>query len=387
KKATEYEQLANQYYEENKYDKAEENYGKAINIISNTLENKENIYEQLVSKGTKELDNNELEQSRKSFLKAQTIHKEEPIISRFLERIGNRNKVLKLYEDSIEFEKNRDLTQAIIVIEQALELEPEYETINKQIIKLQRKKNEIDFNHLVGKILTLLDQEKINLNELKKIKNYLNQLKKTINTDQIIKELEEKYRIKKESYYLKKYYQSALKHEAQEHWLKAKNDYEKILNINLNHSKALAGKERVKFYLYINELIDSIILLPERLQDDEIFTKSKKSLNFAKSEIREKKSAEKLRIPRLIKKIDKAELLIKNASTLIDVTLHSDNETTVSIYRVGRFGQFNNKKLQMRPGKYTIIGVRSGYKDIRTIKNISARDKSLEISVICSEKI
>jgi len=43
----------------------------------------------------------------------------------------------------------------------------------------------------------------------------------------------------------------------------------------------------------------------------------------------------------------------------------SDNLTEVSVYRVGRLGRFTAQELLLRPGRYTVVGTREGYKDVR----------------------
>jgi len=385
--AVRYEELARQYSSNNNLNKSKENYIEATKKIDLTLENKEEIYNELIIKGTEELNNNELEKSKNSFIQAQSIFMEEQVINRFFVRIENRNTIIQLYEDSIEFEKKHNLLLAIEVLKKAIELEPEYEKLINRLLEVQRKKDKIEFNDLVGKILNALDSSKINLSQLKEVKNKINRLKSINRKAPIINELEEKYEIKKENKFLKNYYQSALNQEALEQWKNAIKQYDSVLKINLNHSKSIVRKERAKSYQYLNDLIDSIIKQPERLQNDKIFNKSQKSLNYVKSEISKKSSEEKQKIPKLIEKISSAESLIEKASTMVDVIIYSDAETDISIYRVGRFGQFKTKELQLRPGKYTIVGSRLGYKDIRKNKNISASDKVINISIICSEKI
>ena len=82
-----------------------------------------------------------------------------------------------------------------------------------------------------------------------------------------------------------------------------------------------------------------------------------------------------------------AKNIIDAYSTLIDITIRSDNETQIMIYQVAKFGQFNEKKIQLRPGRYTIVGSKEGYRDFRNTINITTNDSKRFINVICKEKI
>ena len=91
--------------------------------------------------------------------------------------------------------------------------------------------------------------------------------------------------------------------------------------------------------------------------------------------------------PVLKKKILMVEKIISDASKIILVKLNSDNETDVVIYKVGKFGKFVNKEIHLRPGLYTVVGSRKGYKDFRKIFKITAGKDSVSLYVQCKEKI
>jgi tetratricopeptide (TPR) repeat protein len=53
------------------------------------------------------------------------------------------------------------------------------------------------------------------------------------------------------------------------------------------------------------------------------------------------------------------------AETPLQLPLASDNQTEVVVYRVGRLGTFGERQLELLPGRYTIVGKRAGYRDVR----------------------
>ena len=91
--------------------------------------------------------------------------------------------------------------------------------------------------------------------------------------------------------------------------------------------------------------------------------------------------------PVLSDQIDKLERLITLAATPIAVQLQSDQHTEVTLYRVGPIGSFASKEVQLRPGTYTAIGSRNGFRDVRQTFTVLPGRTLPPISVICSEPI
>ncbi|MEM8984354.1 MAG: hypothetical protein AAGC71_15085, partial [Pseudomonadota bacterium] len=67
--------------------------------------------------------------------------------------------------------------------------------------------------------------------------------------------------------------------------------------------------------------------------------------------------------PRLQQQREDLQTALKRAATPIKVELVSDLQTNVSVFKVGRLGQFDRTTLVLRPGLYTAVGTRLGYRD------------------------
>jgi hypothetical protein len=79
--------------------------------------------------------------------------------------------------------------------------------------------------------------------------------------------------------------------------------------------------------------------------------------------------------------------LVKVAQTPITVTIESDNLTEIAIYKVGKLGRFALRELGLRPGTYTVVGARDGYKDVRQKMVVKPGQGPLRLSVKCRVKI
>ena len=74
--------------------------------------------------------------------------------------------------------------------------------------------------------------------------------------------------------------------------------------------------------------------------------------------------------PRLQEQVARVTELVRQAETPVRVELASDNVTDVQVYRVGKLGLFERRELELMPGRYTVVGTRQGYRDVRKEINL-----------------
>ena len=259
---------------------------------------------------------------------------------------------------------------------------------NEESLEQERKLKEeaLDkkFNNKISDTLTALEKNQFSL-AAKELEGA-----ETLKPDDpIIIELKERINIEIKKGNIEKLIKKAQIEEKNEQWKNALISYEKILKIDSNINSILVKKQRTISYIKINETLNKIINKPERLQNDKVLQNAKNLLKFVKLEIKEKEAVlyPLEQTPLLTTKITIAEKTIKEASIPVSVTIRSDNLTDVTVYKVGQFGKLTEKKLNLRPGKYTIVGSRVGYRDFRKNLKISAGDHSKVIIVECRETI
>ena len=73
--------------------------------------------------------------------------------------------------------------------------------------------------------------------------------------------------------------------------------------------------------------------------------------------------------PRLLDQIVKLESALEQTDATVKVSFVSDNVTDITLQKVGskpiKLGQFTQKNLSLKPGRYVASGVRLGYQDVR----------------------
>lgn len=167
--------------------------------------------------------------------------------------------------------------------------------------------------------------------------------------------------------------------EQQEDWQGALGRYREALEID---SALLFAKEgvartapRAKLMATVSEILDA----PERLVDAA-------ALREARSVLRELEALEDSgSIYRQQREALRSTL--QTAATPIPVTLQSDGVTDVTIARVQRLGTFEQQVLSLRPGTYTAVGIRNGFRDVRIEFSVDPEGDMSPVDVRCVEAL
>ena len=167
--------------------------------------------------------------------------------------------------------------------------------------------------------------------------------------------------------------------EAVEDWHTAASRYEAILALDPTIRFAQEGGTRCTAQAEMAAQIDYHLAHPDRLSTDKVFEEALELLVQA-SEIEPAG-------PRHRQRVEALDRLLDAAGALVPVVLLSDLETEVVIYKVGRFGSFERRDLTLRPGTYTVVGSRRGYRDVRLSLVVRAGDPPPPLTVRCEVPI
>jgi tetratricopeptide (TPR) repeat protein len=91
--------------------------------------------------------------------------------------------------------------------------------------------------------------------------------------------------------------------------------------------------------------------------------------------------------PVLLRQVAELDAAIRAAETPVRVALASDNQTEVLVYRVGRLGAFESRELELLPGRYTVVGRRAGYRDVRREVVVPAGGGAPRVDIRCTDPI
>jgi tetratricopeptide (TPR) repeat protein len=167
--------------------------------------------------------------------------------------------------------------------------------------------------------------------------------------------------------------------ERDERWAEALAEYRKALAIDRNLALAKQGVERAEPRAMLDAELAAYLERPERLFSPDVRAAARTAIARARG-LGEPG-------PALSRQIAAAETLITAAETPQRVSLTSDNQTDVTVYRVGRIGTFERKDLELLPGRYTVVGMRAGYRDVRREFTLLPGREAPTVAIRCEEPI
>lgn len=167
--------------------------------------------------------------------------------------------------------------------------------------------------------------------------------------------------------------------EQAENWADALKSYEALLAKDRSLEFARAGRNRVVPRAELGRRVDALISTPVRLSAPEVRREAERLLAEA---ARVKEDA-----PVLRSQVEQLTAALQIYDKPIRTIFESDGQTRIVVQRIGIFGTFTRKELQLKPGRYVVVGTREGFRDVRREINVTPSGSQLIIDVRCTEVI
>jgi Protein kinase domain len=173
--------------------------------------------------------------------------------------------------------------------------------------------------------------------------------------------------------------QGGLDLERQERWNEAVTLYESVLARDAQLSFAQQGLARSRKRLALAQQLDDFSARPQRLAAPAVRSSAQQALDRA--------SAIEGPAPVLGAQVARVRELLAAYAVQVHVELTSDNSTRVFVDTVGDLGMFLDREVDLVPGRYTVVGTRAGYRDVRLELNVAPGQRHAALAVFCSERI
>jgi hypothetical protein len=166
--------------------------------------------------------------------------------------------------------------------------------------------------------------------------------------------------------------------EADERWDEAVAAYAAVLRSDPSQSFAQDGRSRAQARLELDDSLQAIIDRPDLLADPDARARAATLLQ----------SAQAIAAPGPVLRLQMARVsaLLPEFEKPVHLSLVSDGLTQVTVMGVGTFGGFTRREVELKPGRYTLIGSREGYRDVRRDISVSPGETQT-ISVSCYEPL
>lgn len=373
-RAIEHARSGDAEYSRQNFSRAHEHYARALEIFTGLLQGVEELFSDTMAAGNAALTAGDAAVAREAFSIALAIDPIDRIALLGMERVETLNEVMDLVDRGDELLRDGSADEAKALYQQALKLDGHSDRARQQLQSAESRINENAFNLAMSSGFRLLEQGSYAqaqeaFSRALKIKpgardarSGLDQTKHRITADKINGLLKQAERA-----------------EQQEDWQEAVSGYEAVLKLDNNLGNAREGLRRAALRNEMHNKLEQVLARPERLFDRSVYNEI--------TSFRDKIQALSERGPVLTGQLARLNDLLKLADTPITVQFMSDNQTLVTLYKVGELGYFASKSLSLRPGNYVAVGHRDGHRDVRVEFFVDPDQAMDPVVVSSSEKI
>lgn len=353
---------------------ATEQYGQIADDLQELLDSRPQRFKDAFEAGQRALLDEQPEDARNWFKLALAIDPSNKEALAGMVKSEHLASILSSLNKALALEEAGKLEEAVGELENALSLDKSYDPVLQARARIQAQIDEHTFQNDMNAVLSAI--EKQDFPTAQKSLQTLQSL--GINREQV-EQAEQLLAEKQKLAFIKSNRGAAEGYKQKEQWKQALDTYNKILQTAPEALFAVAGKEGAAKRLKLDTALTEALEQPHRLQDKTQLTMATQLLAYAKQIAPQG--------PKLQSQISSLDTLLNKAATPVPVILESDNQTDIVIYHIGRIGSFFSKQINLRPGTYTVVGSKVGYRDVRKTLTIESDGSDYRLFIRCEEPI
>ena len=291
-----------------------------------------------------------------------------------LERARVRPELLQLMTAGDMARTNKDLAGAQAVYLEAVTLDGAYEPAAAALQEVSGEIDDIAFRDAMSRAISALESEQVEIAEAA-----LRQAAELKPDEQVVRNTRQELAQTRQRLWLEAQRKAASSAASEENWTTAVAIYRKVLARTPQMGFARQGLEVAEDRERLHQQLDHYLQDPSRVYAEQPRANAEKLLASS--------SNPPVAEPRLTEKVQRLQVMITEAKTPRMVTLNSDGLTSVQIYHIGRLGQFTSQQVELRPGTYTVVGSRPGYRDTRKTLTVKPGPKQQTLDIRCEETV
>jgi len=328
----------------------------------------------LISSGTTAINEGRLEVARQSFERALLIDPEHAPAVRGLERIVVLGPVLPALVEAESAQLAYDNLRALTLYEQVLRADPANVAARDGAARARRALSSDRYAAAIGESLAALRAGKGEA-----AREALSRARSLRADGAEVVALQTELAAATERSDLDEERSRIQDLERAENWRDALSAYESLLATDRSLEFARVGRNRVLPRAELGRRLDGLINSPSRLAAPEVRREAQRLLAEA--------ARVKTDAPVLSAQIEELSAAMQLYDKPVKTVIRSDGRTRVVVQRIGIFGVFDQKELQLKPGRYVVVGTRQGYRDVRREINVTPDGSELIVDVRCTEVI
>lgn len=361
-------------YRSREFSVAQQHYQSALQQFDHLIEQAKATFEQSLERGLEAIEAQQAQSAIDAYTLAVAIRPHNQDASDGLARAERQEDVILLIEQAENYLHQYQYTQAKRAIEQALEIDPASSQAKTKLADINSALSNANYASAMGQGYQSLEQGRFN--------TAINQFNRALEIkphDQSAKDAIAQAENQDVQQRIKNALTSAKALEKKEQWSQALDKYQTAQTLDKSLVSARIGALRTKARADLDKQLQTLIDAPLRLADPAVYRSAQNLLSDAR--------AVKPRGQRIKQQTRTLETAIDRALDPISVKFRSDNQTQVTVYKVGSLGLFTEQALELKPGLYTVVGSRSGYRDVREEITVHPGSHSQTVIIQCQEKI
>lgn len=363
-----------QLYRQRQFTEAQTHYRQALNAFDQLITQAGTLFDKTLLEGSAALDAQQLDRALNAYTLATAIRPNNQTAQQGLTRAQSLEQVMLHLEAASNRRLQQQLDTAKQEIEKALEIDPESKNAQRQLTQINSEINRRNYASAMGKGFDQLYQKQY-VTAIKAFKQAL-ALKPN---DSAAQQALTQSRNQQTQASIEQHLTQASTLEKNEDWQSALQHYQAALSADKSLVSARIGGIRTQARLTLDQQLQKAIDRPLRLADEGALQQAKQLLNDAQ--------AIKPRGQKIDEQVDQLQEVLTLAQQPISIVLRSDNSTQVTLYKVGKLGNFAEHQLQLKPGRYIAVGNRKGYRDVREEFVVKPDTANLIVVIQCLDKI
>ncbi len=360
-------------YRRGEFGAAIASYSEADETLAVLQDQQSDVLETLLGEGRQALAEQDSETAAARFSLATTIDPDSEAAQLGLRRAETLDEVVALVDEARRLQEEDELEQAGQRLDEALELDDQYQPARDLLATNRELQRDNEFTRIMSRGFSLLGNNEPEaaieaFEEARSVRPEASQ------PDDAIRQAREQM----VNAAIARHRSRAVAHETEEEWEQAVAEYEEALSLDSNLVFAREGLDYAERRLQLDRLIEQALADPTRLGEPEI-------LEYT-TEVYETAAGLEERGPRLERQLDALRDLLAEARQPVEIRIDSDNETQVTLYRVGELGTFESMELELNPGRYVAVGTRPGYRDVRREFVVGFGNDPGPITIECNEQ-
>ena len=360
--------------EEQLWPEAEQGYRSVLTDLQDLLDSKEQRYREALEIGFQSLTAEQLADARVYFNQALLIKPSSAEAKNGLARAEQLVALRESFQQALAFEEQGQLAEAMSQLVEILGSDSAYEPAQQARERIQARLDEQRFQKEMNTLFSALKKD-----DFVTAQSSLQTLKTLGLREQEVAQAAALLAEQKTRAQIERLKIQAETFSDEERWQQSAEAYEAILNLDPNLLFASAGREEAAKRVELDRSMRDAMARSHRLQDTAQRSAAASLLDYAR------------RIdpkgPKLQGQIEALDALLEKFRTPVTVTFESNNQTHVTIYHVGRISPFLTTEIALKPGTYTVVGSRAGYRDVRLQITVGPDSGDNRYDIRCEEPI